>query len=85
MIYIIIWAVLSVGDMSYIVPTYYHTIVCDEKNLAVAIQEIKSKGWQIDIKIYKATPVEYEYWETPIKIEEEIKEPHFKFKDKDAR
>ena len=81
MIYIIIWAILSTGNVRYVNPTYEHIIVYDEKDLASTIQEIKHRGYEVDITIYKAEKIKYNFWETPKKVEKEEQEPHLEIKE----
>ena len=54
MIYIIIWAVVSYGNVTYANPEYHHTIVASDVLLPQAIDEIKKKGFIADYTVYRA-------------------------------
>lgn len=77
-IFIIVWAILSTGDMSYVNPTYEVTTIQEEWQLAKAIDNIEKKGWRMDIKLYRAKQIDYELTYTEEKEERIKKIPHLK-------
>lgn len=82
-VFIIIWMIVSTGDSMILNPESHVTVVADEKNLAKVIDKIERKGYKVDIKIYKATQINYELSHKSFKKEITDYTPYIKLKEID--